>query len=308
MKKMIILVFFLHSAIIYAKNTTKTDCSKLGQEEDDLNLSILCEGLVNHTQNLLQLAKDLAEDETIDQRYLDNVSSKLNKWDIGDVFKRKRSNPTSFKLIVQSKAQIKYSALYRSLLRLDSISNIQNNSSKSAKKSKAQNKLQTLKDQLEMIVENDWILRFLNDFDEETNSKKEICDSLNGNDLFSVEEVCTEFISTLLTLEKLVKSLVVTGALDRKSFLTTMDDLNIEEIIYFLEEPSSDSKAQLVSLKIKHEILSEVVAHLKMLNSEYIYSSQKMAQDLDSVQAKLVAKIEEYEQLILETNKEKSGE
>ena len=47
------------------------------------------------------------------------------------------SNPTSFKLIVQSKAQIKYAALYRILLRLETKSNISDNSSKSAKKVRA---------------------------------------------------------------------------------------------------------------------------------------------------------------------------
>lgn len=307
MKRMMILIFFLQSGIIYAKNTSKTDCSKISQEEDVLNLSILCEGLVNHTQNLLQLTKDLAEDKTIDQRYLDNVSSKLNRWDIGDVFKRKQSNPTSFKLIVQSKAQIKYAALYRILLRLENNSNISDNSSKSAKKSKGQKNLQKLKGQLAVIVENDWILGFLNDFDEEKNSQNKLCDSYDGNELFSVKDICTEFISTSIWIDKLVKSLVVTGAIDRKSFLTTMGDLDIEEIIYFLEELSSDSKTQLVFLKIKHQILSEVVAHLKALNSEYVYSSQKIAEELDSVHSKLGRKIIEYEQLILETNKEKSG-
>ena len=45
-----------------------------------------------------------------------------------------------------------------------------------------------------MIVENDWILEFLNDFDEEKNSQNKLCDSYDGNELFSVKDICTEFI------------------------------------------------------------------------------------------------------------------
>ena len=49
MKRMMILIFFLQSGIIYAKIPLKQIAQKISQKKT-FNLSILCEGLVNHTK------------------------------------------------------------------------------------------------------------------------------------------------------------------------------------------------------------------------------------------------------------------